>query len=86
MVAAWHVSSHLATFGISFFSHSLLPLGANPDGDRVYIGGQEYRSFSTPNSNVIVSPPNGNRGSSTVYHRGGNTVVNGRCEICNVDI
>ncbi|KAH8407203.1 hypothetical protein KR222_010494, partial [Zaprionus bogoriensis] len=57
----------------------------NPDGDPVYIDGQQYRSFSSPNSNVIVSRPGYNNGRPTVIRRGGSTVVNGNCEICNVD-
>ncbi|ALC47406.1 CG5791 [Drosophila busckii] len=63
---------------------------ANPNGDPVYINGQEYRSFNSDGNgnsgNVVVSRPGYNNGRSTVYRRGGNTVVNGNCEICNVDV
>ncbi|EDV42589.2 uncharacterized protein Dana_GF18068 [Drosophila ananassae] len=63
----------------------------NPHGDPVYLDGQEYRSFSSPNSNgnVVISRGGGEGyggGRGTIYRRGGNTIVNGRCEHCNVDI
>ncbi|XP_017104239.2 uncharacterized protein BomBc3 [Drosophila bipectinata] len=61
----------------------------NPHGDPVYLDGQEYRSFSSPNSNgnVVISRGSGyGRGRGTIIQRGGNTIVNGRCEECNVDI
>ncbi|EDW84680.1 uncharacterized protein Dwil_GK14243 [Drosophila willistoni] len=58
----------------------------NPNGESVYIDGQEYRSFSSPNSNgnVIINRP-GYNGGGTIIRRGGNTIVNGRCQYCNVD-
>ncbi|KAH8340877.1 uncharacterized protein BomBc3 [Drosophila kikkawai] len=65
----------------------------NPQGDPVYLDGQEYRSFSSPgsNGNVVISRGDGGggtygRGRGTIYQRGGNTIVNGRCQHCNVDI
>ncbi|XP_022215191.2 uncharacterized protein LOC111069432 [Drosophila obscura] len=63
----------------------------NPNGDPVYLDGQEYRSFSSPdsNGNVVISRGGGGgnyRGRGTFYQRGGNTIVNGRCEHCNVDV
>lgn len=61
----------------------MLILGPNPNGESVYIDGQEYRSFS--NGNVVVSRPGYNNGRNTIVRRGGSTVVNGNCEICNVD-
>ncbi|KAI8046813.1 uncharacterized protein LOC128262293 [Drosophila gunungcola] len=61
----------------------------NPNGEPVYLDGQEYRSFSSPNSNgnVVISRGNDGRGGggTTIYRRGGNTIVNGRCQHCNVD-
>ncbi|XP_064552677.1 uncharacterized protein BomBc3 [Drosophila montana] len=56
----------------------------NPNGESVYVDGQEYRSFN--NGNVVVSRPGYNNGRNTIVRRGGSTVVNGNCEICNVDI
>ncbi|XP_017140217.1 uncharacterized protein LOC108154457 isoform X1 [Drosophila miranda] len=59
----------------------------NPQGDRVYLDGQEYRSFSSSSNddgNVVIT--RGGRGGGTVYRKGGNTIVNGRCEHCNVDV
>ncbi|BFF91825.1 bomanin-23 [Drosophila madeirensis] len=67
----------------------------NPHGDPVYLDGQEYRSFSSPdsNGNVVISRGGGGGGGSysgggggTIYRRGGNTIVNGRCQHCNVDV
>ncbi|KAH8382554.1 hypothetical protein KR009_004103 [Drosophila setifemur] len=66
----------------------------NPNGEPIYLGGQEYRSFSSPNSNgnVVISRGGdygrggGGGGGGTIYRRGGNTIVNGRCQHCNVDI
>ncbi|KAM8706563.1 hypothetical protein ACLKA7_010775 [Drosophila subpalustris] len=59
----------------------------NPNGEAVYINGEEYRSFPSSNGNVIVNRPGYNSdGRTTVYRRGGTTIVNGRCEVCNVDI
>ncbi|XP_017058164.1 bomanin Bicipital 1 [Drosophila ficusphila] len=60
----------------------------NPNGERVILDGQEYRSFSSPGSsgNVVISRGNrGGEGGTTVYRRGGTTIVNGRCQHCNVD-
>jgi len=65
---------------------SFVSLGSNPNGEAVYIDGEEYRSFPSSNGNVIVNRPGYDNGRTTVYRRGGNTVVNGRCEYCNVDI
>ncbi|XP_030370905.1 immune-induced peptide 23 [Scaptodrosophila lebanonensis] len=58
----------------------------NPHGEPVIIDGQEYRSFKSGGSSVILNRPGYNNGRGTVYSRGGNTVINGRCEICNVDV
>ncbi|KAH8284329.1 hypothetical protein KR018_000562 [Drosophila ironensis] len=67
----------------------------NPYGERVYENGQEYRRFSSPNSNGNVVISRGSEGGGgiysdgrggTIYRRGGNTIVNGRCQHCNVDI
>ncbi|EDV94413.1 bomanin Bicipital 1 [Drosophila grimshawi] len=62
----------------------------NPNGEPVYINGQEYRSFSGSgsgsNGNVVVTRPGYNNGRGTIIRRGGSTIVNGNCEICNVDV
>ncbi|KAH8346449.1 hypothetical protein KR084_000725 [Drosophila pseudotakahashii] len=59
----------------------------NPNGEPVYLDGQEYRSFSSnPNDGNVVISRGGGGGSGTVYRRGGNTIVNGRCQHCNVDL
>ncbi|XP_034126988.1 bomanin-23 [Drosophila guanche] len=60
----------------------------NPHGDPVYLDGQEYRSFSSPdsNGNVVISRGAGGGEGGTIYRRGGNTIVNGRCQHCNVDV
>ncbi|KAH8264671.1 hypothetical protein KR038_011963 [Drosophila bunnanda] len=60
----------------------------NPNGDPVYLDGQEYRSFSSPgsNGNVVISRGGDGRGRGTIYQRGGTTIVNGRCQHCNVDL
>ncbi|XP_034115556.1 bomanin-836 [Drosophila albomicans] len=54
-----------------------------PDGEAVYVNGQEYRSFG--GGNVILDRP-GYNGPTQVYRRGGTTIVNGNCKVCNVDV
>ncbi|XP_016941617.3 uncharacterized protein BomBc3 [Drosophila suzukii] len=64
----------------------------NPNGEPVYLDGQEYRSFSSSKNdgNVVISRGSDGRGGGggggTIYRRGGNTIVNGRCQHCNVDL